>query len=87
MKWLPLYAGWANLMWMVPSGEINANPLPPQRPDRQYSYYDKELRRQITYPRSAKDEKGKYPHVTEEECLERAEHQDTDLRRDAYWKD
>ncbi len=68
-------------------GGDQANPLPPQRPGRQYSYYGKELRRQITYPRSEKDEKGKYPHITEEERLERTERQDMDLRRDAYWKD
>ncbi len=68
-------------------GGDQANPLPPQRPGRQYSHYDKELRWQITYPRSEKVERGKYPHITEEERLERAERQDTDLRHDAYWKD
>ncbi len=65
-------------------GGDQGNPLPPNRTSRQYSYYGRELRRQITYPWADKDEKGKYPHITEEECLERTKRQDTDLQSDGY---
>ena len=68
-------------------GGDQGNPLPPNRTSRQYSYYGRELRRQITYPWADKDKKGKYPHITEEERLEHAESQDTDLQSDDYWKE
>ncbi len=61
--------------------------MPPQRSGWQYYYNGRELRRQITYSRSEKDEKGKYPHIMEQERIARAEHQDTACKSDAYWKD
>ncbi len=63
------------------------NALPPNRTGRQYSYYDRGLHRQVTYSRAEKNEKGKYPHITEEERLEYATHQDTALQSDSYWKE
>ncbi len=61
--------------------------LPPKRPGRQYYHNNRELSRRVTYPRSEKDEKGRYPHITEQECLASTERQDTACRGDAYWKD
>ncbi len=46
--------------------------LPPPRETRQNFYYGKELRRRVTYDRAAKSNKGKYPHITEEERIEHA---------------
>ncbi len=68
-------------------GGDKEKPLPPQRSGRQYYYNGRELRRQITYSRAAKDEKGKYPQITEQEHLASAERQDTDCKSDAYWID
>ena len=61
--------------------------LPPARPSRQYSYYGRELRRRVTYGREEKNDKGKYPHITEEECVTRAAQQDTALQSDEHWKE
>ncbi len=63
------------------------SPLPPKRSGRQYYHNGRELRRQISYSRAEKDEKGKNPHITEQERLARAERQDTACKSDAYWKD
>ncbi len=63
------------------------NPLPPKSSGQQYYHNGRELRRQVTYPHSEKDEKGRYPHITEQECLARTEHQDTACKSDAYWKE
>ncbi len=61
--------------------------LPPPRPTRQSFYYDRELRRRVTYDRTAKSDKGKYPHITEEERIARAAQQDTALQSDDHWKE
>ncbi len=61
------------------------NALPPNQTGRQYSYYGRGLHRQVTYSRADKDEKGKYPHITEEECLARATCQDTALQSDFFF--
>ncbi len=58
-------------------GGDQGTPLPPNRPSRQYYHHGRELRRRVTYSCAEKDEKGKYPHITEQERLARAEHQDT----------
>ncbi len=63
------------------------NPLPPNRPSQQYYHNGRELRRQVTYSCAEKNEKGKYPHITKQERLARAEHQDTACKGDAYWGD
>ncbi len=68
-------------------GGDQGNALPPNRTSRQYSYYGRELHRRVTYSRAKKDEKGKYPHITDEECLEHTVHKDTALQGDDYWKD
>ncbi len=68
-------------------GGDQGNPLPPNRTSRPSSHAGRELHRRVTYSRSDKNEKGKYPHITEEECLERAAHQDTALQGDGYWKE
>ncbi len=61
--------------------------LTPNRPTRQYSYYDRELCRRVTYDHAEKDEKGRYPHITEEERVVRTAHQDTTVQSDGYWKE
>ncbi len=61
--------------------------LPPPRPSRQNIYYGRELRRRVTYDRAAKSDKGKYPHITEEERIACAEQQDTALQSDDHWKE
>ncbi len=55
------------------------NALPSNRLTRQYSYNDRELCWRVTYDRAEKNEKGKYPHIMEEECVAPAAHQDTTL--------
>ncbi len=61
--------------------------LPPAHPTRRHFYYDRELRRRVTYDRAEKSDKGKYPHITEEERVARAVQQDTALRSDDHWKE
>ncbi len=61
--------------------------LPPPRSARQNFHYDRELRRRLTYDRAAKNAKGQYPHITEEECATRAVRQDTALQSDDHWKE
>ena len=68
-------------------GGDNRLALPPPRQSRQNFYYGKELRRRVTYDRAAKSDKGKYPHITEEECITRATRQDTTLQADEHWKE
>ncbi len=68
-------------------GGDQGNALPPNRPTRQYSYYDRELHRRVTYDQAEKNEKGKYPHITEEKRITRAAHQDTALQSDGHWKE
>ena len=41
----------------------------------------------MTYDRAKKDANGRYPHITEEECVTRAAHQDAALQSDGYWKE
>ncbi len=57
------------------------------RPTRQNFNYDRELRRRVTYDHAAKSDKGKYPHITEEERIARAAQQDTALQSDDHWKE
>ncbi len=47
--------------------------LHPSRPSRHNLYYGRELRRRVIYDRAAKNDKGHYPHITEEECATRTE--------------
>ncbi len=61
--------------------------LTPNRPTWQHFYYDRELHRRVTYDRAEKDEKGRYPHIMEEERVARAAHQDITLQSDDYWKE
>ncbi len=61
--------------------------LPPKCPGWQYYHNNRELSRHVTYPRTEKDEKGRCPHITEQESLERAQCQDMACKCDAYWKD
>ena len=68
-------------------GGHQGNALPSNSTGRQYSYSGRRLHRQVTYPYADKDEKSKYPHITEEERLARATRQDTALQSDGYWKD
>ncbi len=68
-------------------GGDHRHALPPPRQTRQNFYYGRELRRRMTYDRAAKGAKGKYPHITEEERITRAEQLDTALRSDDYWKE
>ncbi len=68
-------------------GGDKGSSLPPKRSGRQYYYNGRELCRQFAYSRAEKDTKGKYPHITEQECLARDEHQDMVCKSDAYWKD
>ncbi len=68
-------------------GGDQGNALPPNRPTQQYSYYGRELRRRVTYDQAEKNEKGKYPHITEEERIARAAHQDMALRGDGHWRE
>ncbi len=67
-------------------GGDQRNALPPNRPTRQYSYYGRELHRRVTYDGAEKNEKGKYPHITDEERVAHAAHQDTALRGDGHWE-
>ncbi len=60
--------------------------LTPNRPTWQHFYHDRELHRRVTYARAEKDEKGRYPHITEEERVACATHQDTALQSDDYCK-
>ncbi len=53
--------------------------LPPNCSTRQYSYYGRELHWRVTYDRAEKNDKGKCPHITEEERVACAAHQDTAL--------
>ncbi len=62
-------------------GGDQGSPLPPNRSSRQYYHNGRELRRQVTYSHAEKNEKGKYPHITEEECLVCVERQDTACKR------
>ena len=41
----------------------------------------------MTYTRAEKDENSRYPHITEEECVTRAAHQDAALQSDGHWKE
>ncbi len=61
--------------------------LPPARPTRQHSYYGRELLRRVTYDHEEKNDKGKYPHITEEERVMRTAQQDTTLQSDDHWKE
>ena len=61
-------------------GGDHRHALPPPRQTRQNFYYGRELPRRVTYDRAAKGDKGKYPHITEEERITRAERQDTALQ-------
>ncbi len=60
--------------------------LPPPRESRHPFYFDRELRRRVIYDRAAKNDKGHYPHITEEERAARAERQDTALQCYDYWE-
>ncbi len=77
--------GWPNVDGSI--GGDKGSPLPPKRPSRPYYHNNRELSRQVTYPRAEKDEKGRCPHITEQERLACAQHQDTACKGDAYWKD
>ncbi len=46
--------------------------LPSARPTQQHFYYDRELCQGVTYDRVGKNDKGKYPHITEEGRVVRA---------------
>ncbi len=61
--------------------------LPPTRPTRRHFYYDREFCQRVTYDRTEKNDKGKYPHITEEERVARAAQQDTALQSDGHWKE
>ncbi len=60
--------------------------LPPPRESRSNFYHDRELHRRVTYDRATKNDKGHYPHITEEERVAHAERQNTALQRDVYWE-
>ena len=77
--------GWPNVDGSI--GGDKGSPLPTKRPGRQYFHNNQELSQRVTYPCAEKDENGRYPHITEQECLAHAQHQDTACRGDAYWKD
>ncbi len=68
-------------------GGDNRLALPPPRQSRQNLYYGRELRWRVTYDRAAKSDKGKYPHITEEERVKCAARQDTALQGDGYWRE
>ncbi len=68
-------------------GGDQRHPLTPNRSTWQHFYYDRELCRRVTYDRAEKDEKGRYPHIMEEERVARAAHQDTALQSDDHWKE
>ncbi len=61
--------------------------LPPSRPSRHSFYYGRELQRRVTYDHAAKNDKGHYPRITEEERATHTERQNTALQSDEYWKD
>ena len=68
-------------------GGDQGKPLPPNRSNRQYYHHGRDLRRRVTYSRAEKDEKGKYPHFTEQKHLARAERQEAAYKGYDYWKD
>ena len=68
-------------------GGDNMLALPPPRQSRHNLYYGRELCQRVTYDRAAKSDKGKYPHITEEERVKHAAHQDTTLQGDGYWRE
>ncbi len=60
--------------------------LPPPRQSRRNFYYGRELRRRVIYDRPAKNDKGHYPRITEEERVECTKQQNAALQSDEYWK-
>ncbi len=68
-------------------GGDKGSPLPPKCPGQQYYHNNRELSRWVTYPCTEKDEKGRCPHITEQERFARVQRQDTACKGDAYWKD
>ncbi len=69
------------------TGGAKGSYLPPKCSGRQYYHKNRELSRRSTYTHSEKDEKGRCPHITEQEHLARAERQDMACKGDAYWKE
>ncbi len=61
-------------------GGEKGHPLPSKRPGRQYLHKNRQLNRQVTYPRRC-------PPITEQEHLDRAQHQETVCKGEAYQKE
>ncbi len=68
-------------------GGDHRHALPPPCPTRRNFYYGRELCRRVTYDHAAKNTKGQYPHITEEERATRAVRQDTALQSDDHLKE